>query len=363
MAPESREPIRILVAEDEGIAALDTCDQLRALGHRVTAAVFSARDAVLQVETERPDLVLMDVRLKGPIDGIAAATEIRARFDVPTIFVTAYADDATVQRAKLAEPFGYVLKPFDERELRIAIEVALYKHGMERQRADLLAMLSHDIRNPLGVILAYTDILRDQLASGDRAQAEDLIQQLGRTAHSVHTLVSNYLEASRIESGHLSLRRAPLQLNDVVRTVGLQHEAEARRRRVGLEVALQEELPLVDADQIACERVLTNLLYNALKFTPRDGRVTITTATRGHDVVVAVADTGEGIPVERTPHLFERYQEPASRQKGGGTGLGLFIVKTLVDAHGGRIEVASTPGRGTCFSVVLSAVSAIAPAA
>src|SRR5271169_2938672 len=117
MAPESSEQIQILVVEDEGITAMDTGDLLQSLGYAVPAAVFSARDAIRKVEEIRPDLVLMDIRLKGKMDGIEAAQEIRTRFDIPIIYATAHADDATLQRAKVTEPFGYILKPFDEREL------------------------------------------------------------------------------------------------------------------------------------------------------------------------------------------------------------------------------------------------------
>jgi signal transduction histidine kinase len=353
MTAKHREPIRILVVEDEGITAIDTSDLLQGLGYAVPATVFSGRDAVRQVEALHPDLVLMDIRLKGEMDGIAAAKEIRTRFDIPIIYATAYADDATLQRAKLTEPFGYVLKPFDERELRSSIEMALYKHRLERQRADFLAMLSHDIRNPLAVILGYTDMLAEVVRSGAAAQAEELLQRLTSTTLSVHSLVTNYLDASRIEAGRLSLAREPVPLNEVVTRIRDQYDAEAQRRGVRLEASLHEPLPAVDADPVAVERILTNLVYNALKFTPRGGRVTIGSVAHEREVVVNVVDTGPGIPPEQIPRLFERYQKAASAEREGGSGLGLFIVKTLAEAHGGRVEVDSTFARGTRFSIFL----------
>jgi len=355
---EKTEQKRILVVEDEGLTAMDTSELLQGLGYGVTGAVFSAQEALRAAEQQRPDLVLMDIRLKGSADGIAAAGEIRSRFDIPIIFATAYADDATVERAKLAEPFGYILKPFDARDLRTAIEVALYKHWMERQRADFLAMLSHDIRNPLGVVLNYTEMLGDELRGGDRAQSESLLQRLTSTTLSMHSLVTNYLDVSRIESGRLALNPQPLPLNDLVARVCAQYEAEARRRGVRLEMSLQQPLPPAQADAVAAERILSNLIYNAVKFTPAEGAVAITSANHDGEVSVTVRDTGPGIPPESMPHLFDRYQKPASPRQGGGSGLGLFIVKTLADANGGRVEVASTAGMGTSFSVFLPAASA-----
>jgi signal transduction histidine kinase len=353
----SCEPIRILVVEDEGLAALDTGEQLQALGYTVIGSVFSASDAIRKVEECRPDVVLMDIRLKGRTDGIAAAKEIRSRFDIPIIFATAYADDATVQRAKVAEPFGYILKPFDDRELRASIEMALYRHRMERQRADFLAMLSHDIRNPLGVVLGYTEILGMAVRTGDLAQAEELLQRLISTTLSVHSLVTNYLEVSRIESGRLSLRREPLQLNDLVTSVRDQYEAEANRRRIRFETSLQHPLPLADVDPAAAERILANLVYNALKFTPVEGRVTIRSVAHGEEILLTITDTGGGIPPELHSRLFDRYQSSVALRQETGAGLGLFIVKTLVEAHGGRVEVRSTPGEGTTFAVFLPAAA------
>jgi signal transduction histidine kinase len=363
MESDRREQIRVVVVEDEAITAMDLGAQLEALGYAVVASVFSAADAIRAVEGQRPDVVLMDIRLQGDMDGIAAAQAIRARMDVPVIYATAYADEATLQRAKVTEPFGYILKPFDDRALHTAIEVAVTRHRMERQRADWLAMVSHDIRTPLGVMLAYTEMLGEEVRGGNRVAAEDLVERLTSTMLSLHLLVTNYLEVSRIESGRLRVRRETLQVNDLVLRVRGQFEAEARRRQVRFDLALQDPLPPIEVDAVAAERIVTNLVSNALKFTRPDGRITITSAAREREIVVAVADNGSGIPAAQLPHLFDRYGSAAAPELGGGMGLGLFTVKTLVDALGGRIEVASTPDSGTCFRVFLPvAPGAAAPA-
>jgi CheY-like chemotaxis protein/predicted regulator of Ras-like GTPase activity (Roadblock/LC7/MglB family) len=124
---------QILVVEDERIVATGIRNMLKGLGYTVPAVASSGKDAIKQAAETRPDLVLMDIVLEGDMDGIAAAEQIRARFDIPVIYLTAYADDATVQRAKMTAPYGYLLKPFNERELHAAIETALYKHMMERE--------------------------------------------------------------------------------------------------------------------------------------------------------------------------------------------------------------------------------------
>jgi len=123
----------IMVVEDELIVAEDLTHWLTSLGYTVGERVANGRDAVLRCEATRPDLVVMDILLPGEIDGIQAADEIHHRFDIPVVYVTASSDEATLARAKLTQPFGYVLKPFDERGLFSTIEMALYKHQSEKQ--------------------------------------------------------------------------------------------------------------------------------------------------------------------------------------------------------------------------------------
>jgi len=124
---------RILVVEDETIVSLDLQNSLKLLGYKVVGAASNGPDAIAKAESTHPDLVLMDIILKGDMDGVQAAEAIRARLNVPVIFLTACADEATLQRAKVTEAFGYMIKPFEERELHSHIEIALYKHRMEKQ--------------------------------------------------------------------------------------------------------------------------------------------------------------------------------------------------------------------------------------
>ena len=124
---------RILVVEDEVIIAMEIKDRLNHLGYTVPAIVPSGEEAIRKVAEVNPDLVLMDIMLEGKMDGVETAEKIRVKFDLPVIFLSAYSDNATLDRAKITEPFGYILKPFDERELHTTIEIALYRHQMEKK--------------------------------------------------------------------------------------------------------------------------------------------------------------------------------------------------------------------------------------
>lgn len=131
-------PTQILVVEDENVVAMDLKNSLIRLGYGVTDCVGTGERAIESVLERRPALVLMDIQLRGRMDGIEAAQQIRTRFDVPVVYVTAYSDDATLKRARVTEPYAYLLKPFDERELNIAIEMSLFRHSAQREHERLL---------------------------------------------------------------------------------------------------------------------------------------------------------------------------------------------------------------------------------
>jgi PAS domain S-box-containing protein len=149
--------MQILVVEDESVVAMDIQSRLMGLGYAVPAIIARGEDAVEECQRRRPDLVLMDIRLKGDMDGVEAARQIRARMDIPVVFLTAYADSATLERAKTTESHGYLLKPFKEGELRTTIEMALYKHKVERRVKQSEQWLS-TVLNSIGDAVIATDV-------------------------------------------------------------------------------------------------------------------------------------------------------------------------------------------------------------
>jgi signal transduction histidine kinase len=173
------------------------------------------------------------------------------------------------------------------------------------------------------------------------------------SVETTFSLITNYLDRARIEAGRLSLTKGPVALNELLIRVVRQYEVVGARRGITVALQLQPELPSVDGDPLALERVFANLVHNALKFTPNGGRITISTRQEDRSVAVSVADTGPGIPADDIPSLFQRYRQTATGRSQLGTGLGLFIAKALVEAHGGVIRV-SSDGGGSCFSVLLT---------
>ncbi len=157
---------RILIVEDEGVIAADIEDRLIRLGYQVDGWASTGEEAIRTIDAYRPDLILMDIMLRGNIDGIAVAEHVRHHYQIPVIFLTAYSDESMIERAKVAEPFAFLLKPFNERELRTNIEMTLYKHRMEQERKQLQAQLA-EARQQLKVlsgllpICSYCKKIRD----------------------------------------------------------------------------------------------------------------------------------------------------------------------------------------------------------
>ncbi len=188
--PAEENSHRILVVEDEAIVAADIQDRLETLGYTVAGWATTGAEALDLARTTNPELILMDIMLKGPMNGIQAAEQVRSELGLPVIFLTANSDDAVLERAKVSEPFGYLLKPFEERTLRTNIEMALYKSRMERERNRLLRELqeaAETIRTLSGLlpICAWCKNVRDD--TGYWVRVEQFVEKHSRAtfSHSV----------------------------------------------------------------------------------------------------------------------------------------------------------------------------------
>lgn len=233
-----------------------------------------------------------------------------------------------------------------ERELaREQLSRATAEAGV-RARDETLAMISHDLRNPLAAIVNGAQVLRLRTSEGD--PVADAIE---RASRRMERLIGDLLDFGRIEADGLAVDLAPIDLGSILREVGAEASAEAARKNISVVLEGADGLA-VEADAGRVMQVLGNLIDNAVKFTPPGGTIRICGAAESDDVVVSVADTGSGIAPSDVPHLFERYWQ-AQRGDRRGLGLGLPIAKGIVEAHGGRLWVESRPGHGTTFFIAL----------
>ena len=173
MSDKNIKKVKVLVVEDENIIARDIQSKLRRIGYDVPVIIMTGEEAVACSEQLRPDIVLMDIVLKGDMDGIEAANTIKARFDIPIVYLTAYADEGTLKRAVVTEPFGYMLKPFGERELHTNIEITLYRHEAEKRQREDNVKLTRVFEETINA-LASTVEIRDPYTAGHQRRVAEL---------------------------------------------------------------------------------------------------------------------------------------------------------------------------------------------
>jgi two-component system phosphate regulon sensor histidine kinase PhoR len=223
---------------------------------------------------------------------------------------------------------------------------------LERARRELTANVSHELRTPLTSIKGFAETLLAG-AMRDEATCRRFLEIIDQETNRLVKLVDDLLDLSQLESKRLSLELGHVRVREVVADAVLRMKSLAGGRELELRPADSDPSVVADRDRLA--QVLTNLLDNAIKFTPEGGRIAVGWRSLNGEVEVTVADTGPGIPPADLPHVFERFYK-ADRSRSpvpGGTGLGLAITKHIIEAHGGRIRVASTPGEGTTFAFTL----------
>jgi len=221
-------------------------------------------------------------------------------------------------------------------------------------RRNLMADVSHELRTPLSVIQGNLRAILDGVYHLEQAEIAVLYDE----TRLLNRLVDDLRELALAEAGQLRLERQPVAPADVVNRAMQSARAQAEARGIALQVDLPEHLPLVDVDSQRIGQVLGNLLNNALIHTPSGGEVVVAARVREPEVEVSVKDTGDGIPPEHLPYIFDRFYRADRSRATGSTGLGLAIAKQLVEAHGGRIEVESEVGRGTQFTFTLPVAEA-----
>ncbi len=357
---------KILVVEDERIVAKDISKRLQKLGYTVLANVASGEAAIQKARELQPDLVLMDIQLEGQIDGIEAAEQIRADLDIPVIFLTAYADENTLQRAKATEPFGYIVKPFDERALHTAIEVALRRRlaeaavrvalVKEKELSELKArfwtMVAHEFRTPMTAILSSAQLLEQHGHRLPEERRREYLFIIQESVESMNQLLNDVLAVGKAEGGDLRFEPAPLNLEqfcqdlieEVRFTSGTKHQ---------IIYNLQGSCVNAFLDKKLLRHILNNLLSNAVKYSPDGGNIYLELACPNEQAIFRVRDSGIGIPDTAQQHLFEPFHRADNVGTIPGTGLGLLMVKKCLDLHGGEISVSSQVGVGTTFTVTL----------
>ena len=230
---------------------------------------------------------------------------------------------------------------------------------LDEMKSNFVHHVSHELRSPLSAIKQQHSVILDGLTGDLTDKQRELLCRAQDKIQGLLDMINDLLDVARIESGHGVQQQIPLDLADTLQQIVHLLEPKAKERGLALELKLPEDLPFVRADERSMEEVFTNLISNAINYSPEGGTVVVSASKHMEFLEVRVSDTGVGIAAEELPKIFDKFyrvKHPQTRQV-IGTGLGLSIVKGVIEAHRGSVEVESTPGVGTIFKVLLPIVS------
>ena len=322
------------------------------------------------------DLVISDWRLP---DGEAfdLFTDDNRRF--PLLIMTSYGNEKIAVRAMRAGAVDYVVKSESTlldmphlaesairqwkeliaRELREEYTLGLELRNLEIERANRLksefvATMSHELRTPLHTIIGFSELLTDELKGPLNQDQARFVRYIQKDAQYLLALINEVLDLSKIEAGSLILNRQTLDLSGVLEEAIASIRPQCRAKSIRIETHIPDSL-FVDADSVRLKQIVYNLLSNAVKFTPAGRRIEIDASCAGGFVEISVIDTGIGIPEYEHQSIFDKFHQVVTATSGmrEGTGLGLTITKRLVEEHGGRIWLASQPGKGSRFTFTI----------
>jgi C4-dicarboxylate-specific signal transduction histidine kinase len=390
----------ILVVEDERIVALHVCRQLMKLGYRVAGVASSGTEALRLILELRPAVVLMDIHIDGPFDGIETASRLPEDLDTFVVYISAYTEEATLERARATSPYGYLVKPFSERELHATIQMALERRRLDRElraaqelvkqerdaaqhyldiatahnkrvqelQAELahvrrltelgqvVSTLVHEVSQPIAAIKTYLNACRRVVVKGNQPEIHLALgrieEQTNRTSEIIRR-ISDYVKKRDVQMRPESLSSVVEEAVELTRS-----SIRGNEPTFAVQVDLSEQQ--VQIDRIQVQQVLFNLIRNgleAMQNRPRcDLAITAKEAADGM-VVISVADTGPGIPDAVRSKVFQ----PFVTTKSNGMGVGLSVCQRIVELHGGRLWVDDNTGGGTVFRFTVRRVIDRAP--
>lgn len=344
-----KSPDRLLIVDDVPDNLFLVRTILEEEGYEIIT-LSNGQDALKIIETEPPDLILLDVMMP-VMDGYEVTRRVRAMKDlpfIPILLITAY-DRANAVKGLDLGADEFIRKPIEADELLARVRSLLrLKHSIaerdriDRQRQDFVSRLTHDLRTPLVAADRMLGLLQDGVLGEISPEICEALKIMGRSNSNLLEMVNKLLDVYRYESGSKTINLQSLDLKELLDQVVQELKPIAISKNLEL-IADLEDIGMVKGDRLELLRVFNNLIGNALKFT-ESGSVHVSLKSNQSEAVIAIADTGTGVPLEEQPFLFQRFSQGNHQKQ--GSGLGLYLSHYIVNAHEGKILVKS-PNQGS----------------
>ena len=367
MAVATKPITKVLIVEDELVSANALSDALLDLGYKVLKIVDSSDAAIASIHQQLPDIILMDIKLRGFHSGITAVNEIHKIAIIPVIYLTAFSDPKTLEQAIATSPYGYLTKPLRYAEVNMAIILALKKHSEEKilqealdkekelhiLKTRLLAMASHEFSTPMSVIRLLIWKLQnfeEQLTKESRAKNLASIQS---AIKDINWLLEEVRFIANSESGKFPFN--PENIDPIIYCQQLVESFQTEDKICKCKILFHSSGPCdkLKLDKKLLWHIFMNLVSNAIKYSYDAGIVNVNLTCDSQQLILTIGDHGIGIPDKYLNNLFSPFLRAENVGNIKGLGMGLYIVKQAVEAHHGKISVESEVNIGTQFIVVL----------
>lgn len=357
---------RVLIIDDERRMADSLQSLFEAEGYHADVA-YGGREGIAKAGEGDYHVVVTDIKMDDA-DGYAVMRFVKENCPKSlSIAITGYASTESAIKAIRESAFDYIPKPYEFDQLHDAVRRAFEQIETLQMREDLISMITHDIKVPLGTIIGYAQMALEGEGEELHPRAREFIELISISGERILSLVDNFLTTCRVDAGRLEIVEIPVALLETLEDLQPIAELEARKRGVELSVNLTWDSLFISGDPNLIFRALGNLFHNAIKYAGQGGSVEVSLgrierpAEGGEPrpwALFEIGNTGAGIAVEDLPHVFDRYVRPGDSGGAEGLGLGLYVVKCIVEAHHGEITVDSRPGEQTVFRVYLPAIEA-----
>jgi signal transduction histidine kinase len=369
---ENKVIANVLIVEDELVTAHALSDVLGELGYRVLKIVDSTDGAIAAIHQQIPDIILMDIKLRGSDFGITAAHEIQKIIQVPIIYITAFSDPETQAQALATSPYGYFTKPLRYAEVNVAINIALREYRehqilqeallkekeLHHLKSRILAMASHEFSTPMSVIRLLIWKLQnfeDQLTKESRAKNFASIQS---AIKDINWLLEEIKFISCSDSGKFPFHPEDVDVIAYCQQLVESLQDDENSRKCKIQFHSHGQCQKLRIDKKLLWHIVMNLVSNAVKYSYDGGTVDVDLTCERQHLTLRISDHGIGIPNEYLENLFLPFLRAENVGHVKGLGMGLYIAKQAIEAHQGKVTVESEVNVGTKFTVVLPSATA-----